>query len=58
VAAQVVAAAGEDRVQLAVAQVQRAEDGGVDPPVDLQGRGRPRIEEDRPEALGDLSARA
>jgi hypothetical protein len=58
VAAQVLAPAGEDRVQLAAGDVERHEHGGVDAAVDVQRGGLPGVEEDRAQRLRQLSARA
>jgi len=58
VAAQVVAAFGEDGVERAVTQVQRDEDRGVDAAVDVERRRLLGVEEDGAQALRDLSARA
>ena len=58
VAAQVVAAAGEDGVQLAAGDVERDEHGGVDAAVDVERRGLPGVEEDRAQRARELSARA
>jgi hypothetical protein len=58
VAPQVVATAGEDRVQLAAGGVEGDEHGGVDAAVDVERRGLPCVEEDRAQRLRELSARA
>ena len=58
VAAHVVAAPGEHRVQLAVGDVERHEHGRVDAPVHVERRGVPGVEEHRAQRVRELSARA
>ena len=55
---QVLAAAGEDGVQLAARGEEGHEHGGVDAAVDVERGGLPGVEEDRAQSLRELSARA
>ena len=57
-AAQVVAALGEDDAEAAVAPEQRDEHGRVDAAVDVERRRLLGVEEDGREGLRELSSRA
>ncbi len=55
--AEIVATAGEDRVEPTVVEVQGDEDGRVDAAVNVESCRLGRVQQDRAQALGDLSAR-